>query len=65
MAVKNILIFVTILVFVEFLAASPARRQYVAITESSASVSPVTNDEWDDDNDDFDVDGMCYFSHVN
>lgn len=60
MAVKNILIFVTILVFVEFLGASPARRQYIAITESSASASPVTSDEWDD-NDDFDVDGMCYF----
>lgn len=60
MAVKNILIFVTILVFVEFLAASPARRQYIAITESSASASPVTSDEWDD-NDDFDVDGMCFY----
>ena len=63
MAVKNILIFVTILVFVEFLAASPTRRQYVAITEASASASPVTSDgsEWDDNDDDFDVDGKYSF----
>lgn len=65
MAVKIFLVFATLLAFVEFLAASPTRRQYVGITEATASDSPVTNDgtEWDD-NDEFDLDGEGWFSQA-
>lgn len=57
MALKNFVIFVIVLGLVEFLVASPTRRQYVAFTESTASDSPATDGTEFDDSDDFDLDG--------
>lgn len=58
MAFKIFLIFVTVFAYVEFLEASPTRRQLITNTEATASDAPVTNDGaiWDD-NDEFDLDG--------